>query len=142
MKILVIEDEHKIANAIKRGLTQENYAVDVAYDGDSGLSSALAEDYDLIVLDRMLPGSIDGIGICKQLRAKDNHCPILFLTAKDQIRDRVAGLDAGADDYLVKPFAFEELLARIRALLRRPHDNSGVVLSVDEIGRASCRERV
>ena len=133
MKILVIEDEHKIANAIKRGLTQENYAVDVAYDGDSGLSSALAEDYDLIVLDRMLPGSIDGIGICKQLRAKDNHCPILFLTAKDQIRDRVAGLDAGADDYLVKPFAFEELLARIRALLRRPHDNSGVVLSVDDL---------
>lgn len=133
MKILVIEDEHKIANAIKRGLIQENFAVDVEYDGDSGLSSAMADGYDLIILDRMLPGSVDGIEICKKLRKEDNHTPILFLTAKDQLRDRVAGLDAGADDYLVKPFAFEELLARVRALLRRPHDNTGVVLKVDDL---------
>lgn len=133
MKILVIEDEHKIANAIKRGLSQENYAVDIEYDGDSGLSTALAQEYDLIILDRMLPGLVDGIAVCKQLRQKNNHTPILFLTAKDQVRDRVAGLDAGADDYLVKPFAFEELLARVRALLRRPLDNTGVVLNVDNV---------
>lgn len=133
MRILVVEDEHKIANAIKRGLEQETYAVDVAFDGDTGLASAEADDYDVIILDRMLPGSIDGVGICRNLRDAGNHTPILFLTAKDQVRDRVAGLDAGADDYLVKPFAFEELLARIRALLRRPQDNVGVVLEADTL---------
>lgn len=129
MRVLVVEDEHKIANAIKRGLELETYAVDVAYDGDSGLSSAQADDYDLIILDRMVPGSIDGVGICKSLRDAGDHTPVLFLTAKDQVRDRVAGLDAGADDYLVKPFAFEELLARMRALLRRPQDSVGMVLT-------------
>lgn len=133
MRILVVEDEHKIANAIKRGLEQETYAVDVAFDGDTGLASAEADDYDVIILDRMLPGSIDGVGICRNLRDAGNHTPILFLTAKDQVRDRVAGLDAGADDYLIKPFAFEELLARIRALLRRPQDNVGVVLEADTL---------
>lgn len=133
MRILVVEDEHKIANAIKRGLEQETYAVDVEFDGDSGLASAQADDYDVIILDRMLPGSIDGVGICRNLRDAGNHTPILFLTAKDQVRDRVAGLDAGADDYLVKPFAFEELLARIRALLRRPQDTIGVILEADTL---------
>lgn len=133
MRILVIEDEHKIANAIKRGLEQESYAVDVCYDADSGLSSVLADDYDTIILDRMLPGTMDGVGVCKEIRAAGNHTPILFLTAKDQVRDRVAGLDAGADDYLVKPFAFEELLARIRALLRRPHETENTILEVADL---------
>jgi len=129
----VVEDEHKIANAIKRGLEQETYAVDIAYDGDEGLSSALTGEYDVIILDRMLPGSVEGLGICKEVRQQGIHTPILLLTAKDQIRDRVAGLNAGADDYLVKPFAFEELLARIRALLRRPQDTKGSELKVKDL---------
>ena len=125
MRILVVEDEHKIAGAIKRGLEQEAYAVDVAYEADDGLSSALTGDYDVIILDRMLPGLIEGVEIAKEVRANGLHTPILMLTAKDQISDRVAGLNAGADDYLVKPFAFEELLARVRALLRRPPGAAG-----------------
>jgi DNA-binding response OmpR family regulator len=133
MRILVVEDEHKIAGAVKRGLEQESYAVDLAYDGDEGLSSALTDEYDVIVLDRMLPGLLDGTDICKEVRASGVRTPILMLTAKDKIGDRVEGLNAGADDYLVKPFAFEELLARIRALLRRPQDHVGNVLSVDDL---------
>lgn len=133
MRILVVEDEHKIANAIKRGLEQESYAVDVCYDADDGLSSAVADEYDVIILDRMLPGSMDGVGVCRAIRVAGKHTPILFLTAKDQIKDRVAGLDAGADDYLVKPFAFEELLARIRALLRRPQETEKTELIVEDL---------
>ncbi len=132
MRILVVEDEHKIAQALKRGLEQEHYAVDVAFNGDDGLASARAETYDLIVLDRMLPGK-DGIAICRELRKDGNHAPILMLTAKDQVRDRVEGLDAGADDYVVKPFSFEELLARVRALLRRPHEAADTVLTVADL---------
>jgi DNA-binding response OmpR family regulator len=120
MRILVVEDEHKIANAVKQGLEQQAYAVDVAYDGDDGLAMATTETYDLIILDRMLPGTIDGVGILKTLRQSKNHTPVLLLTAKDRVIDRVEGLNAGADDYLVKPFAFIELIARVRALLRRP----------------------
>ena len=119
MRILIIEDEHKIAASIKKGLEQESYAVDLAFDGTSGFDLASTEDYDLIVLDRMLP-EMDGIEICKKLRSAKNHVPILMLTAKGQLQDKVEGLDAGADDYVLKPFAFEELLARIRALIRRP----------------------
>lgn len=130
MRILIVEDEHKIANALKRGLEQEKYAVDVEYDGEDGLSAALNESYDLMILDRMLPG-VEGMEICRQVRQKKIHCPIIMLTAKDQIKDRVAGLNAGADDYLIKPFAFEELLARVKALLRRPQDNLGTVLKAD-----------
>jgi len=133
MRMLVVEDEHKIANAIKQGLEQERYAVDVAYDGDEGLNTALTDEYDLIVLDRMLPGDVDGIDICRELRIKQVHTPILMLTAKDQIRDRVSGLDAGADDYLVKPFSFEELLARIRALLRRPPEGLSAELTLADL---------
>jgi DNA-binding response OmpR family regulator len=133
MRILVIEDEHKIAGAIKRGLEQEGYAVDVAYGSDDGLSNALTGDHDVIILDRMLPGLIDGVEICKEVRANDIHTPILMLTAKDQINDRVTGLNAGADDYLVKPFAFEELLARVRALLRRPIDQLQNILTLDDL---------
>lgn len=130
---MVIEDEHKIAGAIKRGLEQERYAVDVEFDGDSGLGAALNESYDLMIIDRMLPGTIEGLDICREIRAKSIHTPILLLTAKDQVRDKVEGLNAGADDYLVKPFSFEELLARVRALLRRPSENKGTKLEVGEL---------
>ncbi|HSX46798.1 MAG TPA: response regulator transcription factor [Patescibacteria group bacterium] len=133
MRILVVEDEHKIANAIKRGLEQESYAVDVVYDGDNGLAMATTEPNDLVILDRMLPGNYDGLQIVKEMRDQQIHTPVLLLTAKDGIRDRVQGLDSGADDYLVKPFAFEELLARIRALLRRPQDQLEVTLAYADI---------
>ncbi len=119
MRILVIEDEHRIAEALKKGLEQERYAVDLAYTGSDGYELATGEDYDLIVMDLMLPG-MDGNTICSKLRKENIHTPILMLTAKSQVSDKVAGLDNGADDYLTKPFAFEELLSRIRALLRRP----------------------
>ena len=132
MKILVVEDEHKIANAIKKGLEQESYAVDVVYNGEEGLSYALDPDYDLVILDRMLPGH-DGLYICRQLRDEKINTPVLMLTARGQTDDRVAGLDAGADDYLVKPFAFEELLARIRALMRRPQATLQTTLTVDDL---------
>lgn len=133
MKVLIIEDEHKIANVIKEGLVEEAFAVDVCYDGETGLATAQYGDYDIVILDRMLPGGIDGIKICESLRAACNHTPILMLTAKDQVRDRVAGLNSGADDYLIKPFSFEELLARMRALLRRPHDTIGEVLVAGDL---------
>lgn len=132
MRILIVEDDRKIANAIKKGLEQELYAVDVCYDGKDGLGSALTIDYDLIILDRMLP-EVDGVKICQILREKKIKKPILILTAKDKISDRVEGLNAGADDYLVKPFAFEELLARIRALLRRPNQITDNILEIDDL---------
>lgn len=119
MKILIIEDEQRIARTIKKGLENEGHAVDAVYDGESGLDMASVEVYDVIVLDRMLPG-IDGEVVCKRIREQKIHTPILMLTAKSQLIDKVSGLDAGADDYLSKPFAFEELLARLRALSRRP----------------------
>jgi len=133
MRILLIEDDHKISTAIKQGLELESFAVDVEYDADAGLGAALGEEYDLIILDRMLPGSMEGIDVCKEIRKEGNHTPVLLLTAKDEVRDRVAGLNAGADDYLPKPFAFEELLARIRALLRRPQDNLGTTLQYEDL---------
>lgn len=119
MKILIIEDEHKIAQSIKKGLQQETYLADIAYSGLEGYDLASAEDYDLVILDLMLPG-MSGIEVCKKLRAEGKQVPILMLTAKSELEDKVLGLNSGADDYLSKPFAFEELLARIRALLRRP----------------------
>ena len=112
MKILVVEDEEKIARALQRGLEQERFSVEIALDGAAGLAAAEADEYDVVVLDRMLP-EMDGMEVCRTLRGAGNKTPILMLTAKDQVRDRVAGLNAGADDYLVKPFAFEELLARL-----------------------------
>jgi len=129
----VIEDEHKIAAAIRQGLTQEKYAVDVEYDADSGLGAALNEGYDVVIIDRMLPGSMEGLDICREVRKAGIHTPIIILSAKDQTRDRVNGLNAGADDYLIKPFSFEELLARIRALLRRPQDTQGNTLKVADL---------
>src|ERR1700677_1899333 len=130
MRILVVEDEYKLAQAIKRGLELQSYAVDVEADGEDALSSALSGEYDLIVLDRMLPNNVDGLEICRQIRHQKVETPILMLTAKDKGGDRVAGLNAGADAYLAKPFAFEELSARIRALLRRPSDTLNPVLRV------------
>jgi len=132
MRILLIEDEHKIANSIKKGLEQESYAVDVAYDGIKGYDYASTEEYDAIVLDRLLPG-IDGLTICKKLRASSIHTPILMLTARGEISERVEGLNSGADDYLPKPFAFIELLARIRALIRRPKASLGSHLQVGDL---------
>lgn len=132
MKILLVEDEPKIAGAIKRGLKTEGYHAEICMDGDSGLSAALYDNYDLIILDRMLPG-VDGLTITKQIREKNIKTPILILTAKGQIRDRVDGLNAGADDYLVKPFSFEELLARIRALLRRPAECENNILRISDL---------
>lgn len=130
---MIIEDEQKIANAIRRGLEQENYAVDVEYDADAGLGAALHESYDVMVIDRMLPGSMEGLDICREVRQAEIQTPILLLTAKDLVKDRVKGLNSGADDYLVKPFSFEELLARIRALLRRPKTTSGTVLKIGNL---------
>lgn len=118
MRILVIEDEKKVASFIKKGLEEEFFTVDVAYNGKDGLELASTEEYDLIILDIMIP-YIDGITLTKELRKRKITTPILLLTVKDSVNDKVEGLDAGADDYLTKPFAFEELTARIRALLRR-----------------------
>lgn len=133
MRILIIEDEKRLADSIKKGLQQESYAVDVSYDGSDGYGMAVIQDYDLIILDLMLPG-IDGMEICRKLRTEENiQSSILMLTARGQIRDRVEGLNCGADDYLTKPFAFEELLARIKALSRRPRDSLGTVLSIDDL---------
>lgn len=132
MRILIIEDEEKIANSLKIGLTQESYAVDVENDGQTGYDMAIYEDYDIILLDLMLP-SMDGLEICRRLRSENKHTPILMLTAKGEISDRVKGLDIGADDYLPKPFAFTELLARIRALTRRPKKTVGTILQVEDL---------
>jgi DNA-binding response OmpR family regulator len=118
MRILIVEDDRRLSGIIKRGLVEEGYTVDAAYDGEDGQHLAESAPFDLVVLDIMLPKK-DGIEVCRELRTKSVNTPILMLTAKDTIEDRVKGLDAGADDYLVKPFAFDELLARIRALLRR-----------------------
>lgn len=133
MRILLVEDEHKLAAAVKRGLEQERFAVDTEYDADSGLGAALSESYDVMIIDRMLPGSMEGLDIIAEVRKADIHTPVIILTAKDQIRDRVTGLNAGADDYLVKPFSFEELLARVRALLRRPPVAKDNTLKVSDL---------
>ena len=118
MHILVVEDEQRLARLLQRVLTEERHAADVAYTGDDGLSLALSGSYDLIILDLMLPG-VDGMEICRELRAEEVPTPILMLTARGEVEDRVAGLNVGADDYLTKPFAMSELLARVNALLRR-----------------------
>src|SRR6266568_5516732 len=118
MKILVVEDEKKVASFIKRGLEEEQYEVETSFDGEEGLKKGVDGGYDLIVLDVMLPKK-DGLTVVKELRAKKSTTPVLMLTAKDSVEDIVAGLSSGSDDYLTKPFAFAELVARVRALLRR-----------------------
>ena len=130
MRIVFLEDDRKIARAVKKGLEQEAFAVDIAYDYDEGLGLAVTQEYDLLILDRMLPGLEDGVDVCREVRKKGMTVPVLMLTARDKVRDGVEGLNYGADDYLVKPFAFEELLARIRALLRRPRGSIGETLEV------------
>jgi len=132
MKILVVEDEVKMARAIRRGLEREGYAVDVAADGDQALFQATEYDYDAIVLDLMIPVR-DGFEVCRELRARGRWAPVLILTAREAVEDRVRGLDAGADDYLVKPFAFDELRARLRSLLRRAPAERPAVLQVGDV---------
>lgn len=132
MKILVVEDEPKLNKGIVQGLQTRGYAVDSAFDGEEGEKMARWNDYDLIVLDIMMPKR-DGLEVCRNLREKGTTTPIIMLTAKDTVRDKIAGLDDGADDYLVKPFAFEELIARIRTLLRRPPLIGADVLDLDEL---------
>lgn len=132
MRILIIEDEHKIASALKKGLEMENYAVDVAYDGEAGYDMATTEEYSVILLDLMIP-KVDGVTLCKKLRSENIHTPIIMLTAKGELDDKVLGLNSGADDYLTKPFAFAELLARIKALTRRPHKSLNSKLMVSDL---------
>ena len=132
MRILVVEDDPKIAGFIKKGLTEEQYAVDVCYDGQDGAFWATANDYDVIILDLMLPKK-DGISVCRELRAQGLTTPILMLTAKDTVEDKITGLDVGADDYLTKPFSFGELLARIRALLRRAQHYKTQTLTIADL---------
>ena len=132
MRVLVVEDEAALADALRAGLTDERYAVDVARDGEEGLWAARSGVYDVIVLDLLLP-KLPGLELCRRLRAERSLVPILMLTAKDSTRDVVTGLDAGANDYLVKPFAFEELLARLRALLRSASVDRTSVIEVGEL---------
>jgi DNA-binding response OmpR family regulator len=119
MRILIVEDEMKMASFLERGLKEEHYTVDIAYDGEKGWEYAMTNEYDLLILDWMLP-KMSGIELCHKFRKEGKIVPVLILTAKDSIEGKIKGLDQGADDYLTKPFSFEELLARIRALLRRP----------------------
>jgi len=132
MRILLVEDDVAIARSLKEGLEDEAYAVDVAHNGDEGYRTAMADDYDVIILDVMLP-EMNGYEVCRALRKDGNQTPILMLTARDAERDIVEGLDVGADDYLAKPFSFEVLLARLRALLRRPNEKLEEVLRVGDL---------
>jgi two-component system OmpR family response regulator len=132
MRLLVVEDDVKLARALERGLQREGYAVDVADTGDDALSQATTNDYDAVVLDVMLPG-LDGFAVCREMRRSERWAPVLMLTARDQVSDRIRGLDAGADDYLVKPFDFGELLARLRALIRRGPSERAPVLEVGDL---------
>jgi len=141
MRVLVIEDEKKIADFVKRGLKEEGYAVDVAYDGEQGLFLATTNDYDLILLDLMLP-KIDGMAVCRAIKEKKAAAPVIMLTAKDTVHDKVAGLDAGADDYITKPFAFEELLARVRAILRKKGPLAAAKLQAGDLALDLLTHRV
>jgi two-component system OmpR family response regulator len=132
MRLLVVEDDAKLARALQRGLQREGYVVDLAADGDAGLAQASENDYDVVLLDVMLPGR-DGFSVCRALRSRERWSPVLMLTARDQVTDRIRGLDAGADDYLVKPFDFGELLARLRALIRRGPSERPPVLEIADV---------
>lgn len=141
MRILVVEDEDKIARSLEKGLRAEDYIVDVTYDGFGADALVGANEYDLVLLDWMIPG-LDGPTLVKKWRSERRHVPVLMLTARSAIGDKVEGLDAGADDYLSKPFSFDELLARVRALLRRPQENGATMLEtgdlrIDMVGKAA-----
>ncbi len=141
MKILVVEDEPKTGDYLKQGLAESGFVVDLARNGPDGLHQAGSEDYDLVILDVMLPG-LDGWGVLRALRKEGRMMPVLFLTARSQVEDRVKGLELGADDYLVKPFAFAELLARVRTLLRRGRATEPEVLRVADVELDLMRRRV
>ncbi len=141
MRVLIVEDEVKMAGLLRRGLREEGLAADVARTGNDAVWMARATEYDAIVLDVMLPGA-DGFEVCRRLREGGTWSPVLMLTARDAVDDRVAGLDAGADDYLTKPFSFAELLARLRALARRPPVERPVVLEVDDLRLDPATRRV
>ena len=141
MKILIVEDEQKTGDYLKQGLSEAGFVADLARDGADGLHLALTDDYDLVVLDVMLP-RLDGWQVLREIRHKGKHLPVLFLTARDQVEDRVKGLEFGADDYLVKPFAFSELLARVRALLRRGRTNEPELFQVADLELDLLRRRV
>ena len=142
MRVLVVEDNPKIAGSIKKGLEQESFAVDIALDGIKGFDLAVVEDYDIIILDLMLPG-MDGMEVCRKLRQEEKiSTKILMLTAKNQLEDRVEGLNTGADDYLAKPFAFKELIARIRALTRRPKKTLNNTLKIKDLELDSSNQQV
>jgi DNA-binding response OmpR family regulator len=141
MRLLLIEDDKKAARVLARGLVEEGFVVDVAHSGEVGDELAASDRYDLIVLDWLLPRK-DGLSVCRGLRRRGIRTPILMLTARDSLPDRVSGLDSGADDYLTKPFAFEELLARIRALLRRPELTRPPVLKVGDLALDPVTHRV
>jgi len=132
MRILIAEDDRKVAGFLKKGLKEEQYAVDVCYDGEEALFQAGVNEYDLIILDLMLPKK-NGFSVCREIRREGNLTPILMLTVRDQVEDKVRGLQEGADDYLTKPFAFKELLARIQALLRRTQDYKTQTLNVGDL---------
>lgn len=140
MRILIVEDEPKMASYLRKGLMEGSYSVDISVDGEDGLFLALHEDYDLIVLDVMLPG-LNGLEVLRRLRAQ-KRTPVLLLTARDSVEDKVAGLESGADDYLAKPFAYAELLARVRALLRRPAQAVDTVLSIGDMELDTLRRSV
>lgn len=133
MRVLIIEDELKIARALRKALIQEGYAVDVSYDGDDGYAMATTEPYDVAIIDLMIPGEYKGLDIVRAMRQFKINTPVLILTAMTSIEDRASGLDNGADDYLIKPFALDELLARIRALLRRPSEQQSSILTAGNL---------
>jgi len=141
MKILVVEDEERVSQFIQKGLREEGHAVDVAFDGEEGSFLAEINDYDLIILDLMLPKK-NGIMVCREIRERGVATPVLMLTARDSTEDKVRGLDAGADDYLTKPFAFEELLARVRALLRRRSEAKTPTLKIADLELDPMSRRV
>lgn len=141
MKILVVEDEQRVAQFIQKGLKEEGHAVDCAYDGEEGGFLAEVNEYDLIILDLMLPKK-SGLSVCSEIRERGVSTPVLMLTARDAVQDKVRGLDAGADDYLTKPFVFDELLARVRALLRRSSDSKTPVLKILDLELDPMSRRV
>lgn len=141
MRVLLVEDDSRIAHFVAKGLREQAYAVDVAMTGDDAIYQSEINSYDLFVLDVMIPG-VDGIGVCRRIRAQGIRAPILMLTARDAVEDRIKGLDNGADDYLTKPFEFGELLARLRALLRRPNELRAEEIEIDDLVLDSRGQRV